>query len=362
MTSKGVVLIAGAGGLVGRATIEQYLARGGWDVIALSRRAPEPATGAAHVSVDLTDVQSCRTQLGSLRGVTHIVYAALFEKSDLAQGWLEDDQIATNLAMLTNLMDSVEPNNPTLRHITLLQGAKAYGVHLGQIPVPARENAPRHIHPNFYWAQEDFLTARQQGKAWGWTILRPQVVLGFALGSMMNMVAAVGAYAAISRELALPLIYPGIGSRVTEATDARLLARAIFWSGGAPTAFNQTFNVTNGDVFTWENVWPVVAKAFAMPIGLPHAMPLARIMPGRAATWQKIVERYDLQPSTLERLVSGSWQFADFAFSRTHSTSSLLSTIKIREAGFGDCIDTEASLAWWLRHMQEQRILPPAGP
>jgi hypothetical protein len=88
-------------------------------------------------------------------------------------------------------------------------------------------------------------------------------------------------------------------------------------------------------------------------------MPLARIMPGRAATWQTVVERYGLQPLTLDRLVGGSWQFADFAFSRTHSTSSLLSTIKIREAGFGDCIDTEASLAWWLSQLQAQKILPP---
>jgi len=360
MGTRGTVLIAGAGGLVGRATIDRYLGEGGWDVIALSRRLPEPATGAAHIAVDLADMASCRARLGELRGVTHIVYAALFEKPDLTGGWLEADQISTNLAMLTNLMDAVEPGNPELRHVTLLQGAKAYGVHLGQIPVPARESAPRHIHPNFYWAQEDFLAARQAGKEWGWTIFRPQVVFGFAYPSMMNMVAAVGAYAAISRELGLPLAYPGSGIRVTEATDARLLARAIAWAGRTPSAFNQTFNVTNGDVFTWENLWPVIARAFAMPVGLPHPMPLARIMPGHSGTWDKIVARHGLRPLTLDGLVSGSWQFADFAFSRTHSTSSLLSTIKIREAGFGDCIDTEASLAWWLAHMQEQKILPPA--
>jgi nucleoside-diphosphate-sugar epimerase len=232
-------------------------------------------------------------------------------------------------------------------------------VHLGQIPVPARESAPRHIHPNFYWAQEDFLAARQAGKAWSWTIFRPQVVFGFAQGSMMNMVTAVGAYAAISRQLGLPLVYPGIGSRVTEATDARLLARAISWAGRSSNAANQTFNVTNGDVLTWENLWPVISSAFAMPIGLPHPMPLARIMPGHAATWAAIVARYGLQDITLDKLVSGSWQFADFAFSRTHSTSSLLSTIKIRQAGFADCIDTEASLGWWLGRMQELRYLPP---
>ena len=56
MASKGTVLVAGAGGLVGRATIDQYRAEGGWDVVALSRRAPEPPTGAAHLAVDLANV------------------------------------------------------------------------------------------------------------------------------------------------------------------------------------------------------------------------------------------------------------------------------------------------------------------
>jgi nucleoside-diphosphate-sugar epimerase len=360
VASKGTVLVAGAGGLVGRAAIEHYLSEGGWDVIALSRRAPQPATGAAHIAVDLTDAEACRARLGDISGVAQIVYAALFEKPNLTEGWLEADQIAVNLAMLTNLLDAVEPNNPGLRHIALLQGAKAYGVHLGQIPVPARESAPRHIHPNFYWEQQDFLAARQAGKSWSWTVFRPQVVFGFALSSAMNMIAAVGAYAAISRRLGLPLVYPGSGVRVTEATDARLLARAIAWSLRSPNAANQIFNVTNGDVFVWENVWPVIARAFSMPVGLPHPMPLQRVMPGREGTWRAIVERYGLQPLTLEALVGGSWQFADFAFSRTHSTSSLLSTIKIRQAGFDPCIDTEESLAWWLAHLQERRILPPA--
>lgn len=357
MGQTGTVLVAGAGGLVGRAVIDHYLSAG-WEVVALSRRPPEPATGAAHLAVDLADAAQGRARLSEIRNLTHVVYAALYEKPDLTGGWLDDDQIATNLAMLTNLLDAVEPQNPGLRHVALLQGAKAYGVHLGQIPIPARESAPRHIHPNFYWAQEDFLADRQAGSNWSFTILRPQVVFGFAEGSAMNMVAAVGAYAAISRELGLPLIYPGLGTRVTEATDARLLARAIAWAGRTTAAANQTYNVTNGDVFTWENLWPVIARAFRMEVGLPHPMPLSRIMPGRAAAWREIVARHGLRPLSLDRLVGASWQFADFAFSRTHSTSSLLSTIKIRQAGFGECIDTEASLAWWLAELQARRVLP----
>jgi len=258
------------------------------------------------LALDLTDAAACRAVLGALQGVTHIVYAALFEKPDLGQGWLDADQIATNRLMLANLLDGVTAGNAALRHVTLLQGAKAYGVHLGQIPIPAKEDAPRHIHPNFYWAQEDLLRERQGGASWRWTILRPQVVLGSAPGSAMNMVAAIGAYAAISRALGLPLVYPGVGHRITEATDVRLLARAILWAGDAAAAANQIFNVTNGDAFVWQNLWPAIARRFGMEVGLPHPMPLATVMPSHAAVWDRLVREHGLQPGCLETFVGSS--------------------------------------------------------
>jgi len=349
------MIVAGASGIVGGAIAGHETARGR-EVIGLSRR-PPPEMAGRHIAIDLTDTAACRAALGDLRGVSHLVYAALFEKPDLGAGWLEADQIATNLLMLRNLLDALEQAG--LRHVTLLQGAKAYGVHLGQIPVPAREDAPRHLHPNFYWEQEDLLRARQGAGGWRWTVLRPQVVLGFAQGSAMNMVAAIGAYAAISRARGLPLVYPGQGHRVTEATDVRLLARAIAWAGDSLAAADQIFNVTNGDVLVWQNLWPVVARQFGMDVGLPHPMPLATVMPGHEATWAALVQQHGLVPTTLAGLVGSSWQFADFAFSRTHSVASLLSTIKIRQAGFTDCIDTEESLAFELAELQRRRILPP---
>ncbi len=262
--------------------------------------------------------------------------------------------------MLANLMDTVEPSNPGLRHVTLLQGTKAYGVHLGQMPIPGKERAPRHIHPNFYWAQEDFIRARQAaGRGWSWTVLRPQAVIGHARGSAMNLLVALGAYAAISRELGLPLVWPGTGSRLTEATDARLLARAIAWAGDAPAAANQIFNVTNGDVFDWQSLFPVAARVFGMEMGAPHPMSLVAIMADKAPVWRRIAERHGLVEPELGAMIGSSWQFADFGFSRPGQTASILSTIRIRQAGFGDCIDSAEMLEWWLRALQRRRILPP---
>ena len=45
--------------------------------------------------------------------------------------------------MLTNLVEKVERASPDLHHITLLQGTKAYGGHLGPFRQPARESGPR---------------------------------------------------------------------------------------------------------------------------------------------------------------------------------------------------------------------------
>jgi nucleoside-diphosphate-sugar epimerase len=353
------LLIAGALGLVGRAALEHFEAQEGREIVALARRAPDFPSRARFLSVDLTDPAACRAALGPLGGITHILYAALFEKPELGKGWLEADQIATNLAMLANLMAAVEPGNPGLRHIALLQGTKAYGVHLGQMPIPGKERAPRHIHPNFYWAQEDFIRARQAaGAGWRCTILRPQAVIGFALGSAMNLLSAIGAYAAISRELGLPLIWPGSGERITEATDARLLARAIAWAGEAPAAADQTFNVTNGDAFLWQDLFPLVARVFGMEMGPPHPMSLATVMADKGEVWERLRRRHGLRHG-LEELIGNSWQFADFAFSRTGHTASLLSTVKIRQAGFGDCVDSADMLEEWLRELQRRRILPP---
>jgi nucleoside-diphosphate-sugar epimerase len=358
---SGTVLIAGALGLVGRAALEEFDTRGELEMVALARRAPDFPTRARFLSLDLTNREATVAALGSLRGITRVVYAALFEKPELGAGWLEQDQIATNEAMLRNLLEAVEPGNPGLRHIAVLQGTKAYGVHLGQMPIPGKERASRHIHPNFYWAQEDLLRARRAaGASWRFTILRPQAVIGFALGSAMNFLSAIGCYAAICRELGFPLTYPGSGQRITEATDARLLAHAIAWAGDNAdgAAADETFNVTNGDVLLWQDLFPLVAERFGMRMGSPHSMSLQVLMSDKAPVWQRIVERHQLRPYALETLIGSSWQFADFAFSRPGQTSSLLSTVKIRQAGFHDCIDSADMLDQWLERLQRESVLP----
>ena len=112
-------------------------------------------------------------------------------------GWRDPEQMRINDAMLRNLLDPLLAAAPGLAHVTLLQGTKAYGVHVEPVPVPARERWPRHPHDNFYWLQEDYLRERQAGSRWHFTILRPQVIFGESIGSAMNPIPAIGVYAAL---------------------------------------------------------------------------------------------------------------------------------------------------------------------
>ena len=183
------VLIAGASGLVGYAAVKHF----GERAIALSRRPPADLHGAMPMSVDLTDPAACRTASSAWTHVTHLVYAALFELPGLVDGWRDDRQIHTNDAMLRNLLEALISVAPNLRHVTLLQGTKAYGVHVRPMRVPAREGrSEMREQPNFYWQQEDYLRSRQIGQNWHWTILRPVLIVGEAIIDEYQYVTSLG--------------------------------------------------------------------------------------------------------------------------------------------------------------------------
>jgi hypothetical protein len=55
----------------------------------------------------------------------------------------------------------------------ILQGTKAYGVHLHPIPIPAREDAPRDDHENAFFLQEDYIETKAAERELFYTGLRP---------------------------------------------------------------------------------------------------------------------------------------------------------------------------------------------
>lgn len=357
------VVIAGASGVVGYAAVEQFAGVGSWEVVGVSRRTPDPVQGATLASLDISDADACRRFAAQHADTTHLVYAALYEKPGLVAGWQEADQMRVNEVMFANLVDALTIEASDLQHVSLLQGTKAYGVHIQPISVPARERSPRHPHANFYWLQEDHLRRAQTGQSWTWSIWRPQVIFGRALGANMNPIAALGAYGAILREQGEPLHYPGgeFGF-VFEGVDADLLARAMVWAATSAAAVDQTFNVTNGDVMVWPNVWPAIASALGMEVGEDHPISFAEQLPRWEKPWQKVVEKYGLRaPASLIEFAGKSFDYVDFLMaygSGEPLPPALVSTVKLRQAGFGECMDSEDMLAKWFRRFQNEQLLP----
>src|SRR5258708_30624473 len=57
--------------------------------------------------------------------------------------------------MLRNVIEPLISGKSALKHVSILQGTKAYGVHLHPIAIPARESDPRDDHANFFFDQQD---------------------------------------------------------------------------------------------------------------------------------------------------------------------------------------------------------------
>jgi nucleoside-diphosphate-sugar epimerase len=344
-------LVVGGLGVAGYGIVKHLATRPDWTVHAVSRRSPEEPSGATWHSCDLLDREAVEGTLGGLRDITHIFYVAYLAKPTFAE------EVAPNLAMLANAVEVVERASPGLQHISLMQGTKAYGTHLGAFKTPARETDPRHMPPNFYYDQEDWLRTRAPKAGWTWSALRPRTIYGFAVDSPMNMTSVLGIYAAISKELDLPLRFPGTpgGYRaLQQSVDTDLLARAAIWAATEPRCAGEIFNVTNGGLFRWEHVWPKIAAHFDMECGPVQTIRLAVQMADKAPLWRRMVQRHGLRPTPYERVVS--WGFGDFQWHADYD--SISETLKLRRFGFHDVLDDEEMLLGQMAELQRLRVIP----
>ncbi len=346
-----VALVVGANGVIGGNLVRHLAGLGDWEVIGLSRRGGQDAGCVRYVAVDLLDAEDSRVKLSSLSGVTHIFYAAYQDRPT----WAE--LVAPNLAMLTHVVESIEPVALGLRHVSLMQGYKVYGAHLGPFKTPARESDADHMPPEFNIDQQAFLTRRQAGKAWAWSALRPSVVCGLATGIPMNLVMVLAIYASMSKALGLPLRFPGkpgAYDSLLEVTDAGLLARATVWAATEPACANQAFNITNGDLFRWSEMWPKIARAFDLEVAPPLPMSLATVMADKAPLWDAMVRDHDLEPLAYSDV--SSWTFGDAVFSWNYDMFGDGS--KARRFGFHEYVDTEAMFLELFEAYRRRRIIP----
>jgi nucleoside-diphosphate-sugar epimerase len=349
--SQKTALVIGATGVSGRALVNYLEQRDDWSVIGVSRKKPYFPTRARFLSVDLMDAASCREGFKDAAEATHVFYTAYADHPDIAQ------TRAPNTAMFTNALTAIDAVAKNLQHVSLVQGTKYYGQHLGPFKTPAKETDPRPPIQHFYYDQQDLLMRLREGKAWSWSATRPHVICGFALGNPLNIVSILAVYATLLREMGRPLTFPGKPGAFTsiyQATDANLLARAMVWMATTPACADQAFNVTNGDFFRYQNLWPTFARHFAMQVGGVETVDLVSMMTDKEPLWADINRKYGLKGHPIAMLAN--WNFANYALRNDWDVMS--STTKLRQFGFCDVIDSEAMFLEQFSILRREKIIP----
>src|ERR1700719_2330008 len=348
------ILLVGPYGVLGTGVIDAVAANPAWRVTTAARR-PAPTyrtqTPPPHISVDLMDREGTTKAFSSLAKVTDLVFAAYVEKPTMAE------TVEPNARMLRNALDALAARHVPLQRIVLAGGAKSYGFSLGAFNAPAKETEPRLIAPIHYHQQEDIVAEWAAKNGASWTVLRPHLVMGPSLNSPMNLVTSLATYASMTRELGLPLRFPGTKegwNTLQETTDAGLFGPATLWALGEDKARNEIFNVSNGDVYRWRQLWNELAAFYDLPITEPLAMSTVSEMSEKAPLWESMVTRYGLHATPYDQIAN--WAFVDWMLNFREET--ILSTIKIRKAAFADCIDTPQSFRRQLTRLRDLRIIP----
>jgi nucleoside-diphosphate-sugar epimerase len=348
-------LVIGVTGIAGY-NIAQALTAQDWNVVGLSRTPRYDVPGVAHVYADVSDPVALE---GALRGrdLSHVFFATWSRQAT------EADNCRVNSQMLRSAL-SATGAVANLEHVTLITGLKHYlGPFEAYASAPAetpfRESQSRLEFQNFYYEQEDVLFDEAERQGFGWSVLRPHTMIGFALGNVMNMGVTLAVYANICRVTGEPFVFPGSPEQyngVTDITDARLLGRHALWSATEPAARNEAFNSVNGEVFRWRQMWQQVASALGVEAaeypGRPT--PLEGRMDHADAVWEQLVQDHQLAPYRASELAS--WWHTDADLGRTVETFANMS--KSRTLGFLDYQDTAASFADLFDDLRTHKIIP----
>ncbi|GLR70760.1 SDR family oxidoreductase [Agaribacter marinus] len=348
--NKKVALVVGDQGVIGKNLVKHLLSLPDWEIVGLSRREANEHPRIRHIAVDLLNHGDSVKKLSGLTHITHIFYAAFQDRPT----WSE--LVAPNLTMLVNVVEIIEKSSRNLKHVSLMQGYKVYGAHLGPFKTPAKESDPNHMPPEFNIDQQNFLEHKQAGKAWGWSAIRPSVVCGFSVGSPMNLAMVIAIYASITKELDLPLRFPGKATayhNLLEMTDASLLAKATVWAATDEKCENQAFNISNGDLFRWDDLWPKIANYFDLDVAPPLQMSLNTVMNDKDNVWENMVKKYDLHYSYDQ---VSSWGFGDAVFSWDYDF--IADGTKARRLGFHEFIETESMFFDIFDSFRNKKVIP----
>jgi hypothetical protein len=120
-------------------------------------------------------------------------------------------------------------------------------------------------------------------------------------------------------------------------------------------AQNQAFNITNGDLIRWANLWPKLAKFFDMDLAQPRHISLAHLMADKGPVWERIVAEHELRTNRYEDIAA--WDYPESVFNSDYDIVSDLS--KARRFGFHEMVvDSEEMFLRMFADFRHDRIIP----
>ena len=352
-----IALVVGSSGIIG-SNLAKELISNGWTTYGLARNPKTEIEKLNPVPADLLDTDSLKTALAAI-APTH-VFITSWMRNDT-----EAENIRVNSLMVRNLLDVLSPKKSVI-HVALVTGLKHYlgpfeaYAKEGFLPeTPLREEHPRLDMENFYYAQEDEVYAAAKRDGFAWSVHRPHTIIGKAVGNMMNLGTTLAVYASICKETGRPFQWPGSAAQwngLSDVTDARVIAKHLIWASTTEAAYNEAFNIVNGDYFRWSSLWKQIAASFGIEaVGFDGTIhPLEEEIANDAPLWKEIAEKYNLKEPDLNRLAS-AWH-TDLDLGRPIEVMTDMS--KSRKLGFNVFQKTEDSFYDLFEQLRAEQLIP----
>ena len=134
------VLVIGGTGVIGSAFISYINKNKKLTCVSISRKKEHNTKNVKYLSIDLLINKNTNldiSYINELSKVTHAVYSAYSDADKTTK------IRSINNYLFENTLSLINQYCPAIEHITLLQGMKAYGSHLGYHKTPSQETDPR---------------------------------------------------------------------------------------------------------------------------------------------------------------------------------------------------------------------------
>lgn len=257
---------------------------------------------------------------------THIAFLAYVPPSsdDLTDA-VRAELKRANVAILETAVTAIESLAPGLKHITIQTGGKAYGVEYlqtGQVPwnPPMKESTPRVQEPYasgiFYYAQIDKIAELSVGKAWAWTDVRPDAVIGFVPnGNAMDLAGGLAIWLSLYRWTegeGAEVVFPGNdvvwGAKHTD-TSQMILGRSHVYAAVSGKASGRAVNVGDGTSVYKDGLWAKICAWFGLKgVGPREGMTTGEAwVMGQKSRWGVFESANGLKAGTVEKAALGLW-------------------------------------------------------